>query len=143
MLTLRTTVGETESYAVRLKAAITRSGLSTRQVAKQLAERTGNPLDDERSAVYRYLKTQEPAPARARHFAEILDAPELADVRPANARRSRRAEALEAEVADLGESVAVLLEASATLVELVEALGGEVPKETLDALRRAVGNRQP
>lgn len=97
----RPTVAGGLSYADRLKAAIKRSGISVREVAKRLADKTGNPLDDERSAIYRYMKKTEPEPDRAAFLAAILSAPELEEVTPmAEKRRGRQAE-LEAEVAQL------------------------------------------
>lgn len=48
---------------------------------------------------------------------------------------------VEAEVLDLRESVQFLLEVSLLLAGQVVKLGGEIPKETLDALQRAVAGR--
>jgi len=99
----RATVATESPYAAKLKDAIARSGKSVRQVAKLLADRTGNTLEDERSSVYRYLKTQEPMPQRAEHLAAVLSAPELAEVTPRAGRRSSRLAELEAEVERLHE----------------------------------------
>lgn len=99
----RPTVAGEAPYANRLKAAIERSEMSVREVARRLSEETGNPIEDERPAIYRYMKETEPAPERAALLAAILSAPELEEVTPlAEKRRGRLAE-LEAQVERLRE----------------------------------------
>lgn len=85
-------------YAERLDAALKLSGLSARQLAKELAARTGNAVQDERSAIYRYKKTTEPTPERAALLADILDAPYLRTVTPIAEKRNERVRRLEDEV---------------------------------------------
>lgn len=97
----RPTVAGDDPYANRLKAAIDQSGMSVREIARRLSEKTGNPIEDERPAIYRYLKETEPAPDRAAFLAEILSAPELEEVTPLAEKRRGRLAALEDEVAAL------------------------------------------
>jgi len=54
---------------------------------------------------------------------------------------NRKVEGLEAEVDDLADSTQMVLEVAVVLVEQVEALGGQVPAEMLDALRQAIAGR--
>lgn len=97
----RPTVAAQIPYGDRLKVAIDRAAISVREVARRLSETTGNPLDDERSALYRYMKETEPASDRAVMLAAILEAPELAEVTPMAEKRRDRLSKLEAEVAEL------------------------------------------
>lgn len=97
----RPTVAAHGSYADRLKAAIDRGSISVREVARRLSEETGNPIDDERSAIYRYMKGPQPAADRAALLAEILGAPELEEITPLSEKRRGRLGELEAEVAAL------------------------------------------
>jgi hypothetical protein len=129
----------TESpYATKLKDAIDRSGKSVRQVARLLADRTGNSLDDERSAVYRYLKTQEPMPQRAEHLAAVLSAPELAEVSPRAGRRSSRLAELEAEVERLHEQQLTFAE---EVIARLAALEADQAPAVPQSDRRETGDR--
>lgn len=120
------TVAASEPYAALLKAAISRSGMSVRGIAKLLAERTGNDPEDERSALYRYTKKQVPGADRAAHLAAILNAPELAAV--TRTRRDRLGE-LEAELAALREEHDSFVEGvTVRLAALEAAPAREVPR---------------
>ena len=128
------------AYADILRAAVDESDLSVRGVAKALADRTGNSVEDERSALYRYLKTQQPAPDRARMLADILSRPELATVPPVGQRRAGRLRAIEEEVETLTQASGVLLQIAAILFEQVEALGGSIPEGMREELARAAAH---
>lgn len=118
-----------ESYASRLDKALEQSDLSVREVARRLAELTGNPLDDERSAIYRYRKGTEPAPDRAVLLASILEAPELGTVTPRSERRRGRLAELSDEVAKLrAEHDSFVEGVLARLAGLEAAQAGEEPR---------------
>lgn len=109
-------------YANRLRAAIERADISVREVARRLSEATGNPLDDERSALYRYMKETEPASDRAVMLAAILEAPELAEVTPISEKRRGRQAELEAEVAQLREEFDAFVKAATERMSALEAI---------------------
>jgi len=78
-------------YAERLKAALERAGISARRLASLLAARTGNKADSERRSITKYQSGEErPDQERAALLAELLSAPELAEVPPVQARRQHR-----------------------------------------------------
>ena len=72
--------------------------------------------------------------------AELLRNARDADVASRSA-LTERTKRLEEGAVDLGDSVQMLLELALILAEQVEALGGQVPAETLAALRQAIADR--
>lgn len=117
---------EDDSYANRLRAAIERDGWSQARLIRELAARTGNAAESERSAVRGYLAGAQPRPERAALIAEITAVPELATVerRSATARLEGRLEELAANDAEL---LALLLELRDS-VALLTAAGRTAPK---------------
>ena len=97
-----------DTYAARLRHALDRDGWSQLRLVKALAERTGNAVDSERSAVRGYLQGNLPRPARAKLIAEITEDPALAQVedprRSGAARIEDHLEQLATEVARLERS---------------------------------------
>lgn len=97
-------------YGPMLRAAISRSDLSVRKLAALLAVRTGNKPDSERRAITKYQAGEEaPDPERASYLAELLKAPELAEVPPVPERRQQRLRGLAEAVERLERVVEDLL----------------------------------
>jgi transcriptional regulator with XRE-family HTH domain len=114
-----------EAYGQALRYALERSGISLRRLSVLLAERTGNKPDSERRALTKYQAGDEaPDQERAALLAELLTAPELAEVAPVQERRQRRLRGL--------------VEAVDRLERVVEDLTGRV-----EALERRVGDESP
>lgn len=120
-----------DTYAARLRKALDREGWSQLRLVRELAKRTGNAADSERSAVRGYLKGNTPRPDRARMIAEITGLPDLAVVedprRSASARLDDRLESIEAMLRHVIEFQTA---AAAVLGELLDRLDaeGEAPR---------------
>ena len=102
------------TYAARLRIALERDGWSQLRLVRGLADRTGNAVDSERSAVRGYLKGNLPRPERAQLIAEITGVPELGVVddprRSATARFEEHLARLEAHQEALATELARLIE---------------------------------
>lgn len=124
---------EPTTYAARLRKALDREGWSQLRLVRALAERTGNAVDSERSAVRGYLRGATPRPDRARMIAEITGDPELGHVddprRSAASRLEDHLEALAVEVTRLLESQADI---HAKLDRILDALEGDSRQQRVD-----------
>lgn len=86
------------SYAESLRASLEAKDWSQGRLIKELAARTGNNVESEKSAVRSYLKDARPNPERARILAELLENEDLAKV---PGRRETTAAQIEAHLAGL------------------------------------------
>jgi hypothetical protein len=102
------------TYTDKLREALDREGWSQGRLVRELAARTGNAVQSERSAVRGYLDGAKPRPERAALIAEIVGVPDLAEVEHRSA-----AARLEARLEELGTNDAAIL---ASLQELREAV---------------------
>lgn len=128
-----------QSYGARLLAALERAKMPKRRLAAEMAARTGQTLDNERRAIYRYLDGETvPEPDRGAVLAVILDEPELALPPAPLDRRRVRLERLEAEVDALTAALETARQVTQDLVTRVEALeAAQADAHTAPTRRRA------
>lgn len=134
------------TYSERLRSALERDGWSQLRLVRELAARTGNAVDSERSAVRGYLRGNMPRPERARMIAEITGLPDLAKVedprRSTAARLDDHLESLAVLLGDiLGNQKSIFRTQKKGVAEL-EALHDEVRalREALESLEQVVRN---
>lgn len=124
------------TYADNLREALAREGWSQLRLVKELAARTGNAVESERSSVRGYLKGALPRPERARMIAEILQYPDLAAVQnPRNsaiARVDAHLEALAANDVEILANQELLLRGQEALLDELQSI-----RATLDSLLAA------
>lgn len=128
---------ERSPYAEKLRVALDCDGWSLNKLARELAARTGNAVETERSAIRGYLKNSTPRPERAQLIADIMEMPELAVVENQSGRarvEARLEEGLERAAEILDNQKDALATQKQILAQLkVLAEGQQALRESLES----------